>query len=209
MPVGQHGQPINESFNRTRRVERDIAELLGIAKGMLADGKVTEEEANYLQNWVEQHPDAANEFPLTTIRERLERIFADGRVDEGERTDLFELLTSIVGGNAGVIVSEDASCDLPCDEPPPVFKWSESLFVFTGKFAFGPREKCESEVLSRGGTCASSITKKTNYLVIGSFGSRDWIQTSYGRKIEKAVEYRANGCPLAIVAEYHWIESLK
>jgi hypothetical protein len=38
----------------------------------------------------------------------------------------------------------------------------------------------------------------------GTFGSRDWVHTSFGRKIQKAVDYRTSGSRLAIVGEDHW-----
>jgi NAD-dependent DNA ligase len=80
--------------------------------------------------------------------------------------------------------------------------------VFTGKFAFGPRADCERQVIKLGAACERAITHRTRYLVIGTFGSRDWVHTSFGRKIEKAVQYRDDGHPLAIVAEDHWASSL-
>jgi len=142
------------------------------------------------------------------LHARLARIYEDGRVDETERQDLAELLTALVGGQAGIIVGEDAATDLPIDQPPPPLIWRGSVFVFTGKFAFGPRAECERQVMRLGGMCESSVTRRTNYLVIGTFGSRDWVHTSFGRKIEKAVEYRNAGQPLAIVNEDHWAAAL-
>jgi hypothetical protein len=56
-----HGQPYNVRFNRARRAERDLSELLGLAKGVLADGVVNEPEAEFIRQWVETHPDAAIE----------------------------------------------------------------------------------------------------------------------------------------------------
>ena len=53
-----------------------------------------------------------------------------------------------------------------------------------------------------------NITKRTSFLVIGTFGSRDWVHTAFGRKIEKAVSYREAGVPLRIVAEDHWPSTL-
>ena len=83
-----------------------------------------------------------------------------------------------------------------------------SIFVFTGKFAFGPLAACQKLTTMAGGTCEASITRRTTYLVMGTFGSADWIQSSYGRKIEKVVEYKGKGCPIFIVAEDHWVQSL-
>jgi hypothetical protein len=199
-----HGQPFNLRFNRARRAERDLSEFLGMAKGLVADGVVTEEEARYVAEWVLSHPDASEQWPFPAVIERLNRIYADQRVDEGERRDLASLLESIVGGTAGLIVGRDAPTELPLDAPPPVLTWTGAVYVFTGQFAYGTRANCEREVLRRGGTCEDRVTKKTRYLVIGTFGSRDWVHTSLGRKIQKAVYYRSKGQPLAIVCEDHW-----
>jgi hypothetical protein len=206
--IDPHGQPYNVRFNRARRAERDLSELLGLAKGVLADGVVNEPEAEFIRQWVETHPDAAEQWPVNVLQARLCRIYQDGCIDEAEREDLAELLSSLVGGRAGIVVGEDAATDLPVDQPPPPFIWSGSVFVFTGQFAFGPRVECERYVGRLGGVCEPSITKRTNYLVIGTFGSRDWVHTPFGRKIEKAVEYRNAGQSLAIVNEDYWAAAL-
>jgi hypothetical protein len=202
------GQPFNLAFNRARRTERDISEMLGLVKGLLADGVVTEAEARLLRDWTRKHADAHDYWAIGAVHERLERAFADGTIDDVERADLSDLLESLVGGTAGIIVGEDAATELPLDRPAPVIRWKASVFVFTGKFAFGPRRDCERQVHNVGGLCEPSITRRTNYVVIGTFGSRDWLHTSFGRKIEKAVGYRESGVPLAIMAEDHWAASL-
>lgn len=45
--------------------------------------------------------------------------------------------------------------------------------------------------------------------MIGYVGSRDWIHSSYGRKIEKAMEITRKGGNLAIVSEEWWVHSLQ
>jgi NAD-dependent DNA ligase len=206
--LDQHGQPLSLRFNEARRIERDVSELLGLAKGVLADGVVTHAEAELLRTWVGQHPDAVQHWPIGVLHERLQRVFDDGQIDDSEREDLSELLQSIVGGTAGIIGVADAATELPFDIPPPQLAWSGSIFVFTGKFAFGTRQDCQRQAASRGGHCEGTITKRTKYLVIGTFGSRDWVHTSFGRKIEKAVAYRDQGTGLAITGEDHWARSL-
>jgi len=208
MSTDPHGQPFNVRFNSARRAERDLSEMLGLVKGVLADGEVTQAEAAILRDWVLQHRDATEQWPVNILKDRLERIFADGRVDTAEQRNLADLLESIVGGKAGIITGKDAATELPVDRPPPKLVWTDSVFVFTGKFAFGPRTACERAVIKLKGVCERSVTRDTNYLVIGTFGSRDWVHTSFGRKIEKAVDYRGSGTPLAIVAEDHWVTAL-
>jgi hypothetical protein len=208
-PVDPHGQPFNVRFNRARRAERDLSEFLGLAKGLLADGTVSQAEAELVRTWLHNHPSAIEQWPLDRLTQRIERIYRDGQIDEAERCELSELLSAIVGGTAGIVLGEDAASTLPLDAPPPVFSWPGSTFVFTGKFAFGTRSDCERQVGKLGGICNSDVTLRTNYLIIGTFGSRDWVQTSFGRKIEKAVEYRTAGHALAIVGEDYWVKCIE
>ncbi|WP_292663272.1 BRCT domain-containing protein, partial [Nitratifractor sp.] len=73
-------------------------------------------------------------------------------------------------------------------------------------FTVGTRKQCEEIVVERGGKMQKYVTKSTDYLVIGDIGSEHWVHSSYGRKIEKAVNYREVGVPIAIVSENHWIK---
>jgi hypothetical protein len=70
-----HGQPFNVLFNRAGRTERDLSELLGLAKAMLSDGVVNEAEATYLHNWGANHPDALAQWPTNLIFARPESAF--------------------------------------------------------------------------------------------------------------------------------------
>src|SRR4026207_2551600 len=103
-PLDPHGQPFNVLFNRARRTERDLSELLGLAKAMLSDGVVNEAEATYLRNWGANHPDALAQWPTDLIFARLHQYFADGHIDEAERLDLHALLSSLVGGTASLLL---------------------------------------------------------------------------------------------------------
>jgi hypothetical protein len=58
--------------------------------------------------------------------------------------------------------------------------------------------------LSLNGGQIGAISRGLDYLVIGEIGSRDWIHSTHGRKIEKAIDYSGRGCHIAIVAEQHW-----
>jgi hypothetical protein len=203
-----HGQPFNVRFNRARRAERDLSEFLGLAKGLLADGEISASECDAAARWIDTHRDAVEQWPLNLLSDRISQIYRDGQIEEAERAELAELLSSIVGGTAGVILGEDAATDLPLDVPPPTFVWEDAVVVFTGKFAFGTRADCQRAVAKLGAECEPSITRGTKYLVIGTFGSRDWVHTSFGRKIQKAVEYRDEAGSPYIVGEDHWVQCL-
>ena len=54
------------------------------------------------------------------------------------------------------------------------------------------------------------LTNQTNYLVIGSRSSPDWITENFGRKIQKAAEMASSGdFEIAIIREADWAMQVK
>ena len=198
--LDENGQPVNLSVNVGRRSARSVDEILGFLKGILADGNVQEAEIRALDRWLCANAES-DEWPIGGLVARLNRVMADDRVDPDEIEDLRELFLQITGAGVDVSPFENASTQLPLTQPAPRIVYPGRVFVFTGRFVFGTRKCCERAVLDRGGTCQDSITRETSYLVVGEVGSRDWIHTTHGRKIEKAVEYLGRGCPIDVVAE--------
>ena len=172
---------------------------------MFLDGVVTDEEAAGLYRWVKAHPDVVDGWPGNVLYRRLADIFDDGVVTDSERLDLAETLEGIAGGEIGYL-GEETPAVIPLNEPPPSLRLDRGLFVFSGRFAFGPRKECQRATVDLGGLTAPRITMKTDYLVIGTFVSRDWIHSSFGRKIEKAVQYRKKRGRPAIISEDHWAQ---
>ena len=76
--------------------------------------------------------------------------------------------------------------DLPLCDPVPEVKGG--AFVLTGKFAKGSRAECAKLTDASGGEVHNVVKRATDYLVIGSFVSEDWKHSTYGRKIERAVD---------------------
>ena len=182
--------------------------MLGLVKGVIVDGEVTVGEAQYLAHWINANPEAVLSWPGNALAQRLQRIFADGYVSDEEREDLRHFLEKMVGPDTGAAGDVNMATRLPLDDPPPPLAFAGWEYVFTGRFIWGTRTACEEAVARLGGVCGSGITKRTRVLVIGDLGSRDWIHTSYGRKIERAVEYRQAGVPLVITDEAYWASHL-
>src|SRR5690606_18744619 len=111
--------------------------------------------------------------------DRLTRIFADHRVDDDEREDLLYFLQKLVGNDTAEHGDINPATRLPLDEPAPPLRFSSTEFVFTGRFIWGTRKACESAVIERGGTAGSGVTRRTQVLVLGDLGSRDWAHTSF------------------------------
>jgi NAD-dependent DNA ligase len=193
-----------------RRADRASSELVGLCRGLLADGHISQMEAEFLKDWIERNAEFVGLYPFDLIYRQLTAVLQDGFIDADESADLHDTLIRFVGGEAYDTEAQTASMSttLPVDDPCPSIFYPDHTFVVTGTFSYGARAVVHAEIGSRGGLVSSSPSKKTNFLVIGDLGSRDWINSNAGRKIEKAIELRDGGYPLAIVAESHWVQSL-
>ena len=199
-----HGQPVNRAFSHFRRIDRDIDELVGLCKGILADGIIVQAEAEFLQNWLTVNQDAIDIWPANIIYQRIENMLEDDHLDTGEEKELISLLMDVTGGPSDPHV-KSMSTTLPLDQPQPEILFEGNTFCVTGKCVTGARADVVKAIEERGGSFSKNVVKDLNYLVIGVVGSEDWMHTTHGRKIEKAVDYRDNeGCSIAIVSEEHW-----
>jgi NAD-dependent DNA ligase len=208
MPVrDEHGQPPkNLHFDRT--IRRQIAEMLGLAKGIICDGVVTDGEVTALKQWLAANPDVTVAYPGDLVAKRVLSVFEDGVVDEDERAELKDFLLELTGESADELTTMREPTALPLDQPPPTIVFDNREFVFTDLLASGARAWAEQQVVDRGGACKSYVTGKTDFLVIGLMASEAWIQSTHGRKIETAVRWRDKGQPIHIVAEPTWLEAI-
>ncbi len=204
-----HGQPPH--WFRAKHVgDRAVDELLGICKGMLADGKVNSQEADFLARWLEENRELTDDWAIQQLDRRVRGMLADGVIDQEEREELFQILSEVVGGPPVMENVHSFATSLPVNNPAPEICFEDKCFCFTGKFALGTRKICEKEAQDRGAKIGKSITKKLDYLVIGTIGSRDWKHSTYGKKIATAIEYRdEKGVDIAIISEDHWASFLK
>lgn len=202
-----HGQPANDLFNAQRRADRAVHEMLGLIKGVLVDGVVSDAEVLAFRDWFAANPDALTVWPGYRLSARIRAILADGRVDDAEREDLRLLFQATAG--VQLVEEANASTTLAFDDPSPVLNFEGSTYLFTGRLVYGTRSHCEQAVRSRGASVVSRLNSDVNVLVVGCIGSRDWIHSSFGRKIEAAVKLRRSGSGIVIVPESHWVTSIE
>lgn len=192
------------------RHSRSVDELIGICRGILADGAVNQSEATFLLGWLERHREFVTTFPFSTLYPRVRDALHDGVLDLDEQRDLLEALASTVGGEAAAPNGGNSlSTELPFDDPCPTILYSASLFVVTGVFTYGNRAAVRYAIQKHGGTVRAAVSPKTDYVIVGDVGSRDWLHSSFGRKIQEAMDLRNLGAMISIVPERHWVTSLR
>ena len=194
-------------YSGARLDDRHISELVGIARGVLADGQLVDAEVALLYNWLVVNEGMTRNPVVRLLYERVSEILADQIVTEDEREELVELLGKFNG--EGSEVGEFLKpTNLPFDDPAPEISIPGNRFCFTGTFTLGTRKVCDAAVLQQGGT-SGSLVLDTNFLVVGEYVTDDWMHSSFGRKIEKACGWREDGVPIRIVSEQHWRDFLE
>ena len=182
--------------------------MVGLVRGVIADGVVSSEEAEHLAEWTRAHPEVVMRWPANILSRRLERIFLDGRVDRREQRHLGALLSQLAENPAGYGGGFRLATDLPLTPPEPDVVFEGRAFLFAGEMAYGPGHAWEREVTELGGTCERIVNRRTDFVVIGSIGASDWCQSSFGEVLDEVVQYRARGVPIAVVSEQHWTGAL-
>ena len=190
-------------FNRKSIDDRQIDTLIGLSKGLLADGQVNQVEAEFLMSWLVQSRQASDNPIILNLLDKVDSMLEDGVLDAEESMELFGILQKITG-ESSELGELAKSSSLPINNPLPPITFEGMSFLFTGTCAFGNRKQCHEATESLGGINAKGVNKSLNYLVLGTYVTDSWAHENYGRKIEKAMEYRDKGVDLVIITEEHW-----
>lgn len=193
-------------YNRAQIDDRQVNELIGLSRGIVADGVVTQSEAEFLQKWLAANTAASDNPVVARLLERINDMLHDDKLDNDEAHELLQTLHNFSGGHFE-LGEQLKSSNLPIDQPAPPILFDGMTFAFTGTFAYGSRKDCSRAVEQRGAK-AGNITKVTDYVIVGAYATESWAHSSFGRKIEKAVSLRDSGHNLAIVAETDWVAAL-
>jgi hypothetical protein len=71
-------------FNRKNIADRRIDTLIGISKGLIADGKVDQGEAEFLMSWLVQARQADSNPVIVNLLQRVGEMPEDGFLDREE-----------------------------------------------------------------------------------------------------------------------------
>ena len=202
----KHSNAWWRSSNTRPMADRQVDQLIGLAQGILADGIVNLAEAEMLQDWLRANQ--ATENPYVSRLDHVEQVLKDGVLDEDEARELHDALMNWTGGG-GADGEESTTASLPLDPDPRTVHIAGNVFVFTGTGVFGTRVMMQDATVQAGGRVERNITMQTNFVVLGTYVTPAWAHQSFGRKIEKAMDYRdRKGTRLQIVHEQDWAKAL-
>ena len=188
-----------------RRTTKGVQSLMGIISGLICDGELNDNEILYLRTWMTENQDLESVFPATIIYRRIKDVLADNIITAEERDHLLKEFQDLSGNKFEQTGASQAEAIHAIFNPSASVHFEGRVFVFTGEFLWGTRRECVKAVEKRGGIAKDSVTKETNFLVIGAMASPDWITANFGRKIQKAADMvHAKKHDIAIIREETW-----
>ena len=197
--------PLHLKFNQSLIKNKTVHELIGLAGGIIADGVVAQSEAEFLKKWIIANGAGSFDNPfIMPLYEKLETLLEDGVLDDKESADLLKTLTDISGGDfemgelrksMAAVFDENAFIDFHGRE-----------FCITGTFNYGERRQVEKVIFNLGGEISRNYPKTTtDFVVVGTYASAAWKHGNYGKKIEKAMEWRKKGYGIQIISEAQFL----
>ena len=82
----------------------DIPELIGLCRGVLADGTINVTEAAFIFKWMKERPEVIKTWPANELHTLLEKVLGDGELSDAEGKELTELLEEVIGDPVALIL---------------------------------------------------------------------------------------------------------
>lgn len=211
-------QQLSERTPYYDAITSDMQRLHGLLHGVLADGKLLDEEVVGLQNWLKQNEDLERSFPYDELFSLVHSALQDGAITDEERATLVHFFERFITYSTGKRADKVFESGIPprrlsgiCAFQPNV-TFDGNCFCFTGASSVAPRKRIAAIVEELGGRFSTTVSRETDYLIIGEAGNPAWAYACYGRKVEEAMKLRSEGASLLLVHERDFwpkVESLR
>lgn len=194
-------------------ITSDLQQLQGIFHGILSDGDLNDTEIFKLHEWLSENEHLNSYYPYDEIRSIVLSVVSDKKIDEEERMILMAFIKQFVElSNNDVKESiEKATADINisgiCAIDPEI-SFQNKTFCITGIISRGTRSELQNAIKEKGGIPVNSISKKTDYLIIGDTSNACWSYACYGRKVEKALDLRKSGHTIILVHEFDVFDAI-
>lgn len=189
-------------------ITSDIQSLEGMLHGMISDGVLSNSEMIELGHWLNDHDYLSGTYPFDEVYSLLLAAKEDGKISDDERNMLKAFFANFVDTRESANIHEKDVKALQekysvkgiCAIAPEIV-FPDKTFCFTGASKRGTRKQIAKIICDKGGVFNDSITKATDFLVVGADGNPCWAFSCYGRKVEKAMDMRREGHRVIIVNE--------
>lgn len=197
-------------------ITTDIQKLQGMLHGILADNIIAEDEINGLSDWLEDNTHLAGIYPYDEIYSIVTSVLADSVLSGDEKKLLKSFFVDFIETNVSVNIDKEEIAKLKSEihiagicAVSPEISFLHKVFCFTGMSSKGSRNAIKDTVESNDSIFRDTVSKQTDYLIVGNNGNPCWAFACYGRKIEIAMKLRKDGHGIVIAHENDFWDSLE
>lgn len=174
--------------------------LAGLIKGVIANGKLVEDEAAVVADFVESSDSVQNNLVNRGLIKILNDSFLDGYMSERELEVLQDSMTARVGDSfheTGDSKTRTPKAALVNEGVPTAVMGCR--VCCTGKLEGGYTRADFKEVVIQCGGTNGGFSRKVDYLAIAGYADARYKHGDHGNKIADVLEYNANGGNIKIV----------
>ena len=193
-----------ECMEPPKELKRRVNEFYGFCAGIACDGVITTEEALVLVDRIRLDPELSEGDRVQELNAAALSAISAGDVGRADSEKVRDRIACLVGDSfvdTGMATYGSVGSMEGAGRNARHIVFHERTFVITGKLGMGPKKAVGEMIEERGGIYAERLTSETDYLVVASVASRDWTQSSEGRKIQQALEMRRKGAGPEILQE--------
>ena len=191
-------QARNSSYGQRALSDSTVAlnEMNTIVRAISCDGILAKEEIAFLIRWMNQNASLKGNYPYDRIYNKLAEVLEDGVITPQEHDELLHLFQT--SDNP----LEENTCACDCLE------LSGKNICLSGDFDYGSKDRVSDILIEKGASVQSTVTRKTNILIVGGQGSSAWSSGNYGSKIKKALELQTKGVEIMIIREADFFDAI-
>lgn len=183
----KHEKNVKQYDNRLSEETRNITELIEILKETVKKKTVEDRDRYCIVKWLGEHEDRKDEFPASRLPAILEMS------DRAEQCRELQKLIKIT----------------PTGKIKGDIDISGKTVCLSGEFREGSFEEVSQILEAKGAIVKNNVVKKTDYFIVGGFGSPDWCFGSYGRNYKKMMEQIDGGSSAVVILEKDFFKALK
>lgn len=176
---------------------RAIQELQDLLLDITSDNKLTDDEVMALDKWIDDNAELCGSYPFDRIKSKIKTALEDGVLEQSELDDMLKTFKEICKPKFKTDISKKDSINV----------YGKTL-VFTGECRIGDTEEIMQIFEAMGAVVRQSVSGKTDYLIVGDFGSLDWSYGNYGSEIAKAMELQDGGKKVKVVNETDFVNAM-
>lgn len=169
-----------------------IQELNETLSYMIDENYADYEACCLIKNWLDQNDKFIQKYPFKQVDTALDNFLNNGAVDD--LLNCFKEILNPIAEQAGNVIES--------------FDIKDKRICITGEFEFGSRTEVTEFLQNKGAVMATTISGRTDYLVVGELGSNEWKCGNYGNKIKKALECQEKGGKVQIIGEKDFFKSI-